>query len=339
MSITMLPEWHPQDAIQLSWPHANSDWQPWLADIEALFVQLCRQISQYQGVVVAVDPSIALSDVERNLKLAGAKLANIKLYSVPTNDTWARDHGPISVLRDGQLALMNFTFNAWGGKFSANLDNEINQTLANQNAYKVPLIANQQELEGGGIETDGLGTLLCTSYWRDQRFKNTEQAEAFFSQALGMRRFLWLTSKNLAGDDTDAHIDTLARFVNESTIAYVHCHNPDDPHYAMLSNMAEQLTRFKTPTGEPYQLVPLPMPEVIVSDEGDPLPATYANFLITNEEIIVPLYGDPNDDTALASLAAVAGHRRVTGINCRTAIEQYGSLHCLTMQLTKGACL
>lgn len=336
MSRTMLAEWHPQSAIQLAWPHADSDWQPWLTEIEQLFVTLTCQISQYQQVIIALHPSVSASRIER--LLAHANLSNVRCYPVPTNDTWARDHGPISVLEDQQLRLISFRFNAWGGKFNANLDDQINQALADQQAYRAPLICHPQELEGGGIETDGLGTLLCTHYWRDQRFASQQQAEAFFSQTLGMHRFLWLHTNNLAGDDTDAHIDTLARFVDPHTIAYVHCNDPAHSQYDMLSAMAEQLATFRDPAGNPYRLVPLPMPAMICNEQGDPLPATYANFLITNEEILVPTYQDTCDTQALATIESVSGERRVVGINCRTAIEQFGSLHCLTMQLPKGAC-
>lgn len=335
MNRVMLSEWHPQSAIQLAWPHAQTDWQPWLAEIEDFYIGLISQISQYQNVLIAT-PTID-SKVMARLQHAGANLDRVCWQQINTNDTWARDHGPIAVSVNNTTELMNFRFNAWGGKYQANLDDGINRAFANAGAYQFNLIDDPQELEGGGIETDGHGTLLCTDYWLSKRFESIEIAEAFFSRSLGMQKFLWLTTSNLAGDDTDAHIDTLARFLDAHTIAYVQCQDPQHPQCKMLASMEAQLQTFTDYQGVPYKLVPLPMPDTIVNQQGEPLPATYANFLITNRQVIVPTYNDRQDELALAAIRSHVTQREVVGMNCRTAIEQYGSLHCLTMQLPEGA--
>jgi agmatine deiminase len=196
-------------------------------------------------------------------------------------------------------------------------------------------------LEGGSIETDGLGTLLSTTTCLLNPNRNggmsLAEVERRLREHLGIERFLWLRHGHLAGDDTDAHIDTLARFVDEHTIAYVQCSDSSDEHYSALAAMEVELQSFRRADGEPYRLVPLPLPAVITNDKGDRLPATYANFLITNRSILLPVYGDPEDQRAIAALSAVSGERSVVPVNCRTPIEEFGSLHCLTMQLPKGA--
>lgn len=335
MNRVMLSEWHPQAAIQLAWPHAATDWQPWLADIENFYIELICLISPYQPLLIAA-PAINQQILER-LDQAGANLKQVHWHLIDTNDTWARDHGPIAVSVNDTTELMNFRFNAWGGKYEANLDDGINRALANAGAYQLKLVDDPQELEGGGIETDGHGSLLCTDYWLSKRFDSIDDGEAFFSRTLGIQKFLWLSTSNLAGDDTDAHIDTLARFLDAHTIAYVQCQDPQHPQYKMLAAMEAQLQQFTDYQGAPYTLVPLPMPATIVNQLGEPLPATYANFLITNQQVIVPTYNDRQDERALAAIRQHVSHREVVGINCRTAIEQYGSLHCLTMQLPEGA--
>jgi len=341
MKRTFLAEWHPQDAIQIAWPHAGTDWIRLLADIEAFYYELVDVLSHQQQVVIAADPSLDSQRIQGELARRGANLGNVRWFEVPTDNTWARDHGPIGVGDANGVELLDFEFNAWGDKYGSCRDNAINRQIQQQGGYAVPLRQVDFVLEGGSIETDGLGTLLSTTHCLLNPNRNggmgLAEVEARLRRELGVERFLWLNHGHLAGDDTDAHIDTLARFVDPDTIAYVQCNDRDEEHYPALAQMEAELQAFRRADGTPYRLVPLPLPQPVVNASGQRLPATYANFLITNRSILVPIYGDLADQEALAALTAVSGERSVVPINCRTPIEEFGSLHCLTMQLPEGA--
>ncbi len=341
MSKKMLAEWYPQDAIQIAWPHAGTDWVRLLAEIEAFYYELVETLSHQQQVVIAADPSLDSQRIQRELAQRGANLGNVRWFEVATDNTWARDHGPIAIGDGSGIELLDFQFNAWGDKYGSSHDNAINSNINRQQGYGAPLRTVDFVLEGGSIETDGLGTLLSTTTCLLNPNRNKgmslSEVEQQLRQHLGVDRFLWLEHGHLAGDDTDAHIDTLARFVDAGTIAYVQCTDDSDEHYPSLSQMEAELTTFRQANGEPYRLVPLPLPQAITSATGERLPATYANFLMTNRSILMPVYDDPADQAALAAIAAVSGERSVVPVNCRVPIEEFGSLHCLTMQLPKGA--
>ena len=341
MSKRLLAEWYPQEAIQIAWPHAGTDWARLLPDIEAFYYDLVNTLSHQQQVVIAADPSLDSERIQGELSRRGANLGNVRWFEVATDNTWARDHGPIAIGDAAAIELLDFEFNAWGDKYGSSLDNAINREIDRQHGYGVPLRHVDFVLEGGSIETDGLGTLLSTTTCLLNPNRNggmpLPEVESHLREHLGIERFLWLEHGHLAGDDTDAHIDTLARFVDPGTIAYVQCSDPADEHYSALAAMETELRAFRRADGEAYRLVPLPMPGPVSNANGDRLPATYANFLITNRSILLPVYGDPADQQAIAALSAVSGERSVVPINCRTPIEEFGSLHCLTMQLPEGA--
>jgi agmatine/peptidylarginine deiminase len=341
MSKKLLPEWYPQDAIQIAWPHAGTDWERLLPEIEAFYYELVDTLSHQQQVVIAADPALDGERIQGELGRRGANLGNVRWFKIATDNTWARDHGPIAVGDESGIELLDFQFNAWGGKYGSSQDNAINRTIQQQHGYGVPLREVDFVLEGGSIETDGQGTLLSTTTCLLNPNRNKGMAlpdvEAQLRSHLGIERFLWLEHGHLAGDDTDAHIDTLARFVDPGTIAYVQCKDPSDEHYPALSEMEAELKAFRQASGEPYRLVPLPLPHAITSASGERLPATYANFLITNRCILMPVYGDAADQDAISAIAAVSGGRSVVPVNCRIPIEEFGSLHCLTMQLPEGA--
>lgn len=340
MSKRFLAEWHPQEAIQLAWPHAGTDWQRLLPDIEAFYYELVDTLSHQQQVVVAGDPQLDHERILAELNRRGANLGNVRWFVVATDNTWARDHAPLAVGDAGGVELLDFEFNGWGGKYPCSLDNHINRGIEARGGYAAPLRQVDFVLEGGSVETDGAGTLLSTTNCLLNTNRNgglgRSAAEAALRRHLGMERFLWLENGHLAGDDTDAHIDTLARFVDAATIAYVQCSDRDDEHYAPLAAMEVELQGFRRADGQAYRLVPLPLPRAIFSAAGERLPATYANFLITNRNIMLPVYGDPADQQAVATLTAVSGERQVVPVNCRVPIEELGSLHCLTMQLPEG---
>jgi agmatine deiminase len=328
----------------LTWPHAQSDWAPILHEVEPVFTAIAVAIARYETVLIACHDESVRARVARQLRAAGVPDARVCLHVAPANDTWARDHGPITVLCRSEPTLLDFEFNGWGGKYAYELDNLITRQLHTQGAFgDAPLETVQLILEGGSIEVDGQGTLLTTVRCLLAPTRNPGRARAQIEMQLanqfGLTRFLWLEHGYLAGDDTDSHIDTLARLCDPDTIAYVACDDPADEHYAELQAMQKELQAFRTASGQPYRLVALPWPRARFDDDGARMPATYANFLIINDAVLVPTYDDPADDTALARVRSCFPGREVIGIDCLPLIYQHGSLHCVTMQIPAGVML
>ncbi|HYQ90795.1 MAG TPA: agmatine deiminase family protein [Candidatus Competibacteraceae bacterium] len=343
MSISkcVLPaEWQPQAAILLTWPHAHSDWRPSLTAVERTFTLLSTEISRRQAVIIACYDAVHRNHIQALLRATGAVVERIRLYCVPSNDAWARDHGPITVYRNGVPVLLDFRFNGWGGKYVHELDNQVTARLHSLGAFgATPIQSVDLILEGGSIESDGQGTLLTTSQCLLTPTRNRLPREVLaqrLREVLGIERFLWLNQGHLSGDDTDSHIDTLARFCDPGTIAYQACTDSTDDDYESLQAMEQELRAFRTPAGEPYRLVPLPWPRPRYNEEGWRLPAGYANFLIINNAVLMPTYDDSADSQALACLRACFPGREIIGIPSLPLIQQYGSLHCVTMQLPVG---
>jgi agmatine deiminase len=335
------PEWHAQSAVLLTWPHAHSDWAPILDQVEPVFTEICRYISRQEKVVIVAYDRPHRDHIRSRLEHQGIDPSKIQLYLQVSNDTWSRDFGPITVFNNERPLLLDFVFNGWGNKFTAELDNDISRSLLTQNAFAdLEMHSVNFVLEGGSIETDGRGTLLTTSRCLLAETRNPtqtyQQIEAVLKTQLGVERFLWLDHGALAGDDTDSHIDTLARFCDDRTIAYCYCDDEHDSHFLELQRMEQQLQTFRTADGKPYHLVRLPLPAAKLDGQGQRLPATYANFLIINEAVLVPTYRDPADDTALQILEPCFPGREIIGIDCLPLIQQFGSLHCVTMQLPIG---
>ena len=332
-------EWAPQVGVMLTWPHEHSDWRPFLGAVEPVFVRIAAEVARREEVVIACRDAALATRVRELLVAADVDLGRVHLHAVPTQDTWARDHGPITILRKGWPLLLDFGFNGWGGKFAADQDDQISRRLHALGAFDHGAIARiELVLEGGSIESDGEGTLLTTRQCLLSATRSglgEAELTAQLSALFGLERVLWLDHGHLEGDDTDGHIDTLARFTDPVTIAYQACDDPADPHFAGLQALAGELAELRTLGGAAYRLVPLPWPRARFSAEGERLPASYANFLIINEAVLVPTYDDPADASALAALAACFPGREVVGIDCVPVIEQYGSLHCLTMQLPR----
>lgn len=334
-------EWAPQDGVQLTWPNDRGDWAPYLTQVEPVFIAIAREVARRERLIISCYDTPHCEAVAERLKAADVPLQNVQLFAIPSNDTWARDHGPIGVYTDTTPRLLDFTFNGWGGKYIAEQDNRITQRLYQAGAFgavhpsPVDLV-----LEGGGIETDGAGTLLTTTSCllaptRNPHLDKT-QIEARLSELLGVDRFLWLHTGHLEGDDTDGHIDTLARFCTADTIAYQGCSDPQDAHYPALRAMAEELRTLRTRDGGTYRLVELPWPQPKRNAAGHRLPATYANFLIINGAVLVPTYQDAADGAALDALRTCFPDREIVAIDCSALILQFGSLHCVTMQLPHG---
>ncbi|MEE9367317.1 MAG: agmatine deiminase family protein [Pontiella sp.] len=307
-------EWEPQDAVLLVWPHENTDWAPILDDALQMFDAISAAILRFQHVI-SIRPDAV---------------------NIPSNDTWARDFGPITVEENGKPLLLDFTFNGWGGKYPAELDNVITRNLHALGALgQTPLQTVDFILEGGSIESDGEGTLLTTTECLLNPNRNphlsTAQIEDRLHNEFGSHTILWLKHGALAGDDTNAHIDTLARLCPDKTIVYVACNDPTDEHYEDLKAMEQELQSF-----EGYRLHPLPWPTAKFNTDGSRLPATYTNYLVINGAVLVPTYNDPADAAALEVIQKAFPDREMIGIDCSTLIIQHGSLHCVTMQIPAG---
>lgn len=329
-------EWEPQDAVQLTFPHADSDWADMLDAVLPVFVQLAETISRFETVLIVCQDATATRKL-----LAGANTANLRFAEISSNDTWARDHGGIVIEENGRPVVLDFMFNGWGLKFPADKDNRITRALWERGFFKAEHRYPGLALEGGGIESDGRGTLLTTAECLLSPNRNPHLSQVETEEKLkalfGLNRVLWLHHGYLAGDDTDSHIDTLARFCTPDTIAYIRCSDSADEHFEALQAMEAELKTLRTAEGKPYNLVPLPWPDACFAEDGHRLPATYANFLIINGAVLVPTYGVPQDAEALHVLAPVFPGREIIGIDCRVLIEQHGSLHCVTMQYPKGS--
>lgn len=329
----MPAEWEPQTAIQLTWPDRNSDWGANLGRVEPVYHAIVATIAQYQRVIISVS---ARADLSRLAHLYQNQ-AMVSVWLVENNDTWTRDHGPVSCYHNGRLRLQDFRFNGWGNRYPCDMDDRMTAILHQAGAYgDVLLDRHEWVLEGGSLETDGRGTLLTT----ESCLLNANRNHGFsrllieheLRNSLGIERVIWLTQGKLDGDDTDGHIDTLARFCNPHTIAYCQARH-SDRHYESLKAMEFQLQGLRQTNGTPYQLMPLPLPSPIFNSQGARLPANYANFLIINKAVLVPVYDVPEDSIAIERLMQTFPQHRIHPVNCRAIIEQFGSLHCLTMQI------
>ncbi len=326
-------EWESQSAVLIAWPHHSGDFSRRLDAVEQSYCFIANTISQFQGLFIVCKDDSHQQHIQ---DLLGDNAAMTFIHA-DVNDIWVRDTAFLTVEQDGIKQLLNFNFNGWGEKYPHDKDNALNQTLRNTPAFNsVSSRDIDFILEGGSVESDGIGTVMTTQQCllnpNRNKTLNQQQIEQQLHQHLGASRMLWLDQPNLTGDDTDAHIDTLARFCSADTIAYTSCDDSQDPHYASLKNMAAQLQAFRTATGEPYRLIALPMPKPIFDEDGYCLPANYANFLLINNAVLVPVYDDANDEIALQRLAACFPDRQIIATPCRPLVHQYGSLHCMTMQ-------
>lgn len=329
-------EWHKQTAVQLTWPHKETDWADMMDEVLPCFVEIAKSVLRFQHLV------IVCKNKEEVLDVLGRDHENLIIKELPSDDTWARDHGGISVFVNEQPVLLDFQFNGWGEKFDAGNDNQITSLLYKKGLFAENVIYQDMTsfvLEGGSIESDGKGTLLTTSQCllaehRNQPM-NRKEIEDFLIRSLGMKKVLWLENGYLAGDDTDGHIDMLARFCDEKTIAYVKAPDYDDEHREALELMEKELKEFTDVEGNKYNLMPLPMADPVYH-EGERLPASYANFLIINGAVLIPVYGTAKDKTAIEQFAKIFPDRELIPVNCLPLIKQHGSLHCLTMQYPEG---
>ncbi len=332
-------EWEPQAGVIIAWPHEATDWAPRLDAIEAAYTDLARAIARFEPLVVCVADASVRQRAARRLDEAGIAAARVRFVEVEYDDTWLRDSGPITLADGIDFRLLDFHFTGWGGKYGSDRDDRVIETLAAGGLFRTS--ARQRidwALEGGAIESDGNGTILTTWRCLHQRHPDMERDEMTrrLLDAFGAERVLWLDHGYLEGDDTDAHIDTLARFAPGDAIVFQACDDMADPHYDQLARMREELTALRTLDGRPYRLHALPWARAIV-DDGRRLAASYANYLIVNGGVVIPSYGDPADANAAAVIGAAHTGREIVPVDARALIWQNGSVHCLTMQMPEGA--
>ena len=341
MTCRLLPEWSAQDAILLAWPHAGTDWKDNLDDIHAVYREVIRQITRFQHVVLAVANSDIQNDAQQQLLAEKIPIHKIHFVQSPYNDTWLRDTGPITCAEQRKMVMHDFRFNGWGGKFDAHLDDALVAQLHKQNVFTAELHSHPIYLEGGSIDADGAGAILTTSRCLLTTTRNPSMSRdayaLLFKKAFDIDRVIWIESGELLGDDTDSHIDMLARFCDPQTIAYTACRDQNDIHFPSLQQLEYELKTLRQNSGEPYKLIPLYIPAAQYDDDGESLPASYANFLVISQAVLVPVYNDEMDKDACAKLAACFPGREIIPIRANAIIQQGGSLHCLTMQLPAGS--
>ena len=340
LPLVVLPaEWEPQSGIQLTWPHSGTDWEPMLDEISQCYARIVREIIRFEPVMIVTPSADIVRPYIEDLDQDRIHICEVR----GTNDTWARDHGGIGVMFKGEPAVFNFTFNGWGMKYPANYDNQIVFEMEKDGAFTPDIEVRYFSLvlEGGSIESDGCGTVLTTARCLFSKNRNERLSKATIMAAiealLGADRLLILKHGYLEGDDTDGHVDTLARFCDPETIAYVQCTDPDDSHFDELLAMERELLALRTAEGKPYRLISLPMAEPVFDEDGYQLPATYANFLILNGAVLVPAYGnDELDEQAREVLQTAFPDREIISVDCLPLIQQGGAIHCATMQYPAG---
>ncbi|WP_299548777.1 agmatine deiminase family protein [uncultured Helicobacter sp.] len=334
-------EWEKQDGILLSFPHANSDWNPYLEEVRQVYCTILVEILQVEACILVCNSKQETLEIFQNYcKAKGISLAILEhLYciEIPSNDTWARDFGGITISNKGKNVVLDYGFNGWGLKFASNFDNQITHRL-----HKLGILKRVQTkriiLEGGSIESNGKGILLtntqCLLEHNRNPFYSKAKLEKTLKKDLGIQKILWLHSGYLSGDDTDSHIDTLARFIAPNTIAYIACEDKNDEHYEALCKMENELKTLKNLNNKPFKLVKLPFSSP-KHYNNERLPATYANFLFINGAILLPIYNDKNDTQAIQTLQKACPKHKIIPIDCSILIRQHGSLHCISMQFPK----
>jgi len=332
-------EWESQSAVLIAWPHAETDWAERLAEVEETYIALVAAITRFEEALICVADEDLQTYAEARLRSARVDMAKVRFVLAEYDDTWLRDSGPITLRRAaGGFRLLDFRFTGWGGKFEASRDDQLVGNLDNADVFAGSDVESIDfALEGGAIDTDGAGTLLTTWQCLHERHPERDRASLSTDLArwLAQERVLWLEHGYLEGDDTDAHVDTLARFAAPDAIVYQGCDVAEDSHYAELQAMGAELAALRTVAGKPYRLFELPWAQPIV-DGGRRLAASYANFLIVNGAVLMPAYGDAADARAQAVLADAFPDREIVPVPCRPLIWQNGSLHCISMQLPAG---
>ncbi len=335
MGFFMPPEWYPHYGTWLSYPHNSLTFFDKLESVKEAFVEIIYYISLEEFVHINVNDREMEEELINRLKSKNIDLEKITIHHFPTNDAWCRDHGAIFVLNKNtnKLAATCWEFNSWGGKYPYNYDQKIPELMADY--LKVEKFRTNIVLEGGSIDTNGEGIILTTEQCLLNPNRNPqltrEEIEEFLKLYLGVEKILWL-KEGIIGDDTDGHIDDIARFVNPNTIITVVEEDTQDENYKILQENLRLLKNFTDLTGKKFEIITLPMPEPQYY-KNDRLPASYANFYITNSSVLVPQFRCKNDQIAIDIIKRVFKDRKVFGIDCSDIIIGLGSIHCLTQQI------
>lgn len=323
----LLPEWAPVRAVLLAWPYPGGDWQTSLAQVQDCYYQMLKAITTYTDAWVLQHPSLDATELMRRCRELHIDPARIRLLPREYDDTWIRDYGPLSMSN----GYIGFRFNGWGGKYPSDRDNAVTTALPELTVAAIDLVC-----EGGALETNG-NTLLLNADCVVDELRNPgmdhEAISVALSRILGTSDIEWLKNVTLTGDDTDGHIDTLARFVRPDVLVYAGS-NPDHPDAQILERLHRQVSDIGLRRG--WRTLALPSPIIYSQIDQRQLPATYANFLFVNEAVLVPVYGVAEDEQALAVLAAAMPDKILVPVRCEALLEQHGSLHCATMQVAVG---
>jgi agmatine deiminase len=338
----MPAEWEPHEATWLSWPKDPITWPGRVPQAQEVFAQMIEALTPKEKVRLLVDDEKAESEVRRKLASKKVNGKNLLIHRIKTVDSWIRDYGPNFLVgahgRAPLLAYNCWIFNAWGAKYETLMaDNGIPKRISP--LLNLPIFEPGIVLEGGSIEVNGKGCVLTTEQCLLNKNRNPQlgqsQIEEYLKNYLGVTKVLWL-GEGIIGDDTDGHIDDLSRFVTADTIVTAIEEDPKDANYGLLQDNLKRLKSMTDPNGRPFQIIPIPMPEPVLDDEGERLPASYANFYIANEVVLVPTYKHPNDRKALDVLQRIFPDRRVIGIECNDLVFGLGAIHCVTQQQVRG---
>ncbi|UKT62580.1 agmatine deiminase family protein [Pedobacter mucosus] len=330
---TFPAEWAKHEATWLSWPHKEASWPDKIETIYNPYCQFIKIVAEGEKVRINVKDEEMKAFAISELKKVDADLAQIEFYFNETNDAWCRDHGPAFLLKGNEKAVIDWGYNAWGGKYPPfDLDDVVPTKIANH--FNLPLFTPDIVMEGGSVEFNGAGTILTTTACLLNENRNPhltkEQIEKYLLEYYGQEQVLWL-GDGIVGDDTDGHIDDITRFVNEDTVLTVVESNPLDENYILLQENLAALKLMKLKDGRPLKIVQLPMPSPVIHEDTR-LPASYANFYIANAAVIVPIFDDVNDQSALEIIQNCFPNRKVVGINSVDIIWGLGSFHCLSQQ-------
>lgn len=330
----MPAEWEQHAATWFSWPHKLESWPDKFEPVPLVFIEMVKALTPHEKVKINVKDEAMKEEVMLLLKNSEVDLSQVELHLIPTNDAWCRDHGPIYIKNEnGEKAIIDWGYNAWGGKYPPfDLDDEVPVHIAK--IQGLPLFQPQIVMEGGSIDVNGKGSLLTSKSCLLNENRNPHltqsQIEEYLKAYLGVTNILWL-GEGIIGDDTDGHIDDMTRFINPTTIVTVLEENPDDENYQLLIDNYELLKTMKDQNGGPFTIVTMPMPDPVYC-EDQRLPASYANFLIANNVVLVPTYRCDKDQVALDILQSCFIDRKVIGIDCTDLVWGLGAIHCVSQQ-------
>lgn len=329
-------EFAPHTATWLSWPHKEASWPGKIETIYPVYAEFIKLVAEGEKVNINVVNEAMKAKALGYVQKAGADMKNVEFFIHPTNDAWCRDHGPAFVINpkaEKKKIIVDWGYNAWGGKYPPfDLDDNIPTLIAQH--YNIPVVYPGIVMEGGSVEFNGRGTLLTTTSCLLNVNRNPElnqaQLEKYLRDFYGVSHILWL-GDGIVGDDTDGHIDDITRFVNADTVVTVVEHDKADENYEPLKHNLKALAGMKLENGKPIEIIELPMPAAVVYDDMR-LPASYANFYISNKYVVVPTFRDKNDDKALGILQGAFPDRQVVGLDSVDIIWGLGSFHCLSQQ-------